>query len=549
MDKRTLLAILISFGIFVAWQKFYIEPYQHKAQEQQKQLEAAKAASQQREENKKQIDATGVYPSNLQKKNIPAAAKEESFTMDAPDYQVSVSNGRDFLNGWVLKNYTTALEEKNSHVDLGQVSGFNDQLGLRFNEEEYANWNDANWTVTKKEKNSFSAALQTAAGKAERRLTLSDKNYFADVSYKIHFAKTPPKFVFLDFKGNPKRPHDKEGSIFGQAPDKVHLVYRDANERKGVMADSLKENIESSAGIKWLGVDTKYFVLAMAPAEDLRKDSGVQITKGFEKGEPMVRGSFVVPTNGRQELDLNFKLYFGPKHLEDLNAADPILTDAIDFGWTSAIAIPMLKALKWLYTYVQNYGIAIILLTALIKMALFPLTYKSMKSMAKMAKLQPQLNALREKYKDDKEKLNAEMMNFMKVNGYNPVSGCLPILLQMPIFFALYRVFFNSMELYQSPFFGWIHDLSRPDPFFVTPVVLAGLMYLQQKLSPNTATDPTQQKMMQFMPLMFGVFMLALPAGLNVYMVVNSLVSIGQQYYLNKKFGITKKKEGKAAIA
>jgi YidC/Oxa1 family membrane protein insertase len=224
--------------------------------------------------------------------------------------------------------------------------------------------------------------------------------------------------------------------------------------------------------------------------------------------------------------------------MESLRAVDPVLIDAIDFGWTSFMAVPLLQSLKWLYGYVQNYGIAIIILTFIIKMLLFPLTYKSMKAMAKMAKLQPQLNALREKYKDDKEKLNAEMMSFMRTNGYNPVGGCLPILIQMPIFFALYRVLFNSMELYQAPFMGWIQDLSSPDPFFITPLLLTGLMYLQQRLAPTTATDPMQQKMLQFMPVIFGFFMLLLPAGLNVYMVVNSAVSIAQQWVMNKRLGI-----------
>ena len=135
----------------------------------------------------------------------------------------------------------------------------------------------------------------------------------------------------------------------------------------------------------------------------------------------------------------------------------------------------------------------------------------------------------------------------MKTNSYNPVGGCLPILLQMPIFFSLYRVLFNSMELYQAPFFGWIHDLSMPDPFFITPVLLTGLMYVQQKLTPTTTADPAQQKMLQFMPIMFGVFMLLLPAGLNIYMVVNSAVTILQQWVLTHKLGI--KRPGQGAMA
>jgi YidC/Oxa1 family membrane protein insertase len=155
--------------------------------------------------------------------------------------------------------------------------------------------------------------------------------------------------------------------------------------------------------------------------------------------------------------------------------------------------------------------------------------------MKQMAKLQPQLQKLREKYKDDKEALNREMLTFMRSNGYNPVSGCLPMLIQMPIFFALYRVLYSSIELYHAPFWLWIRDLSDKDPYYVTPVLLTLTMYIQQKMMPNTATDPAQQKMMQFMPIMFGAFMLTLPSGLTIYMLVNALTSIVQQIVLNRK--------------
>lgn len=347
--------------------------------------------------------------------------------------------------------------------------------------------------------------------------------------------------MFLDLYGSPKRATDKEGSIFGQAPDKVKVTYRDLNGRHSVIGAQLKENQESNASVRWVGLDTRYFVMALVPTRADGVEYGAQVAHDEFYQNAAVRGSVVVPTNGKADVSFTSKFYFGPKEMAALTKVDPILSDAIDFGWTSFIAIPLLQGLKWLYTYVKNYGLAIILLTFLIKMALFPLMYKSMASMAKMSKLQPQLNALRERYKDDKEKLNVEMMNFMKANGYNPVGGCLPIVFQMPIFFALYRVLFNSMELYQAPFGLWIHDLSSPDPFFVTPVLLTGLMYLQQKLSPNTAADPAQQKMLQIMPVMFGAFMLMLPSGLTIYMVVNSAVSIAQQYYLNRKLGIVRK--------
>ena len=157
-----------------------------------------------------------------------------------------------------------------------------------------------------------------------------------------------------------------------------------------------------------------------------------------------------------------------------------------------------------------------------------------MKSMKDMQRIQPQLTKLREKYADDKEALNREMLQLMRANGYNPLSGCLPVLVQMPIFIALYNVLYNSIELYGQPFFGWIADLSQKDPYFVTPVLLALVMFIQQKMTPNTATDPAQQKMMTFMPVIFGAMMLWLPAGLTLYMLVNSVVSIAQQVLINK---------------
>jgi YidC/Oxa1 family membrane protein insertase len=172
-----------------------------------------------------------------------------------------------------------------------------------------------------------------------------------------------------------------------------------------------------------------------------------------------------------------------------------------------------------------------------------------MKSMKDMARLQPQLAKIREKYKDDKEALNREMLSLMRTHGYNPAAGCLPMIIQMPIFFALYRVLYSSIELFHAPFAFWIRDLSARDPFYVTPVLLALTMFLQQKVSPQQATgDPTQQKMMQFMPLIFGFMMLNLPSGLTLYMLVNAIAGIGQQLFLNKRLD-TKRGSGAVVTA
>jgi YidC/Oxa1 family membrane protein insertase len=234
------------------------------------------------------------------------------------------------------------------------------------------------------------------------------------------------------------------------------------------------------------------------------------------------------------------KYYFGPKEIDTLKKVGHKLETAVDFGWFTVFALPLLWLLKWFNAFVHNYGISIILLTILIKILLYPLTFKSMKSMKDMQKIQPKLNAIREKYKDDKEALNREMMNLMKTHGYNPLSGCLPMFIQMPVFIALYNVLYGAIDLYGQPFFGWIRDLSAKDPYYVTPLLLALMMFLQQKLTPTTTTDPAQQKAMMFMPIVFAFMMLWLPSGLTLYMLVNSIISIIQQMIINKKLGILK---------
>jgi YidC/Oxa1 family membrane protein insertase len=542
MDKKTLLAIALSLVIWIGWQKIYMEPFQQKAALEAKQQAELIEASKLREAQKAQIDSKGVFPESERKKVLKApvvAAKKVPLSTNSS--KLELSSGENFIGNWELSDFSATLSDSASRIHMKEVTGFESQLRLRVSDAVLSDDLSRPWSgIEKAASGAVVSEINTEKLRASRSFTMDSTGFGAQLDWRLQFQGEVPKFVFVDIFGSPKRENDTEGSIFGQAPDKVHLSYRDLSGRNSISADTLKEAQEVATGIKWLGLDTRYFLLALAPLGDWKLDAGAQLAPEYLNGIASARGSLVFPTNGKKDISFSAKVYFGPKNIEELKAAEPVLVDAIDFGWTSFLAIPLLHGLKWLYIYLNNYGLAIILLTFFIKMLLFPLTYKSMVSMAKMAKLQPQLNALREKYKDDKEKLNMEMMSFMKTNGYNPVGGCLPILLQMPIFFALYRVLFNSMELYQAPFYGWINDLSSPDPWFVTPVLLTGLMYFQQKLSPNTAADPTQQKMLQFMPVMFGVFMLLLPAGLNIYMVVNSGVSILQQYFLNRKLGITK---------
>ncbi len=537
MDKKAILAVMISLGIWVGWQKLYLEPLQKQAALQNQQIEEAKArlaAAQKATEVKAEVTGKGIL-SGAEKNSAPQVAKTE-VVLENGNSKIVLANANPTFQTWELKNFTDNHSEEKAVISVPFLTGFDSQLGLRFSDESLNQLVRGTWnSIQKTSDRSAVAILQNSKLTVKRTFELDAIGYGGVLKVEGQFLGEVPKFVFIDMLGSPKRAHDKEGSIFGEAPDKVSVTFLDEKERFMEMASYHKETKETPFGVKWMGLGTRYFELALVPSTNL---AGAQVAQDLERGQA-VKGSLVFPTEGKKDFSFESRVYFGPKEMESLRSVHPVLVDAIDFGWTSFIAMPLLQALKWLYEYVHNYGIAIIILTFVIKMLLFPLTYKSMKSMAKIAKLQPQLNALREKYKDDKEKLNAEMMSFMKTNGYNPVGGCLPILIQMPIFFALYRVLFNSMELYQAPFMGWIMDLSAPDPWFITPVLLTGLMYFQQKLSPSTAADPMQQKMLQIMPVIFGVFMLLLPAGLNIYMVVNSATSIAQQWVLNRKLGIT----------
>jgi len=234
----------------------------------------------------------------------------------------------------------------------------------------------------------------------------------------------------------------------------------------------------------------------------------------------------------RKEIELGG--YVGPKYVEALKGIDPRLEYVVEYGFFTFMAKPLFTALEWLENAVGNWGWAIVILTILIRIVLFPLTYKGMVSMAKLKDLAPKLTEIREKYKGDPQKLNIHMMDLYKKHGANPLGGCLPLLLQIPVFFAIYRVLLNAIELKGAPWILWITDLSLMDQYYVLPLLMGATMYLQQKITPTNFTDPLQEKMFKYLPVVFTVFFIAFPAGLTLYWFVNNVLSIGQQYVVNK---------------
>ena len=281
----------------------------------------------------------------------------------------------------------------------------------------------------------------------------------------------------------------------------------------------------------WLAMLQHYFVAAWLPKNGAEREF---FTK--KVGEKLYTAGVVVPTGvivPGAKGSISVPLYVGPQEVEKLAKLAPGLDLTIDYGWLTIIAAPLFKVLSFIHGWVGNWGIAIILLTMLIKLLFFPLSAASYKSMAKMKVLGPKLQKLKEQHGDDKAKMNQAMMELYKTEKVNPLGGCLPIVIQIPVFISLYWVLLAAVELRHAPFFGWIKDLSAADPFYILPVLMGATMFLQTKLNP-TPPDPIQAKIMLYMPLVFSVMFLWFPAGLVLYWTVNNLLSIWQQWQINR---------------
>jgi YidC/Oxa1 family membrane protein insertase len=226
-------------------------------------------------------------------------------------------------------------------------------------------------------------------------------------------------------------------------------------------------------------------------------------------------------------------LYAGPQDQEKLDRLAPGLDLAVDYGWLTVIAVPLFWVLAWMNGLVGNWGIAIILLTVVIKLLFYPLSEASYRSMGKMRVLAPKLQRLKEQYGDDRQRLQQAMMDLYKSEKVNPLGGCLPIIVQIPVFIALYWVLLASVELRHAPFMLWIDDLSTPDPWFILPVLMGATMIIQTKLNPEPP-DPVQAKVMKIMPIAFSIFFFFFPAGLVLYWLVNNVLSILQQWHINR---------------
>jgi len=369
-----------------------------------------------------------------------------------------------------------------------------------------------------------------------KRYEFQPDGYLVDLSYQIDNRESRPiqASLFAQIKRDAKDPPSATtGFSMGPKPYVGGALTTVDDRYAKVEFDDLDEGpYRASVEGGWIAFLQHYFLSAWVADPEVsnnyygqKRNDGTYV---FGYTGPLK----TIAAGGQGHWRTQF--YAGPKDQKKLGLIAPNLNMTVDYGFLWWLAEPLFSLLDWLHGMVNNWGVAIILLTLLVKLVLFPLSAASYKSMANMRRVQPKMKRLQERYADDRQKLSQEMMSFYKKEKVNPLGGCLPMLLPMPIFIALYWVLFESVELRQAPFFLWINDLAAMDPFFILPLLMGGSMFLTQMMSPAVG-DPMQVKMMKMMPIMFTVLFLFFPAGLVLYWLVNNVLGVAQQYYVIRK--------------
>ena len=350
-------------------------------------------------------------------------------------------------------------------------------------------------------------------------LTVTKKlTFYADGHYDVDISLSEDKRYYV-YLGQRPRVNENEQmmTVVGA------MVYTD-DELVTIIEDGDAEGRKSFSGVELASAFDQYTATIMY---GFSKDRVINVERDREDNP-------IVYFDGLQ--NIKFNGYIGSKDYKTLNAINPVLTNAIEYGWFTFASKPLFSLLLWLHGIFGNWGWAIIGLTAIIRLVLYPLTYKGMVSMQKMKELAPKMKDLKERYKGDPQRLNAATMDMYKKHGANPLGGCLPMLLQIPVFFAIYRVLLNAVELQGAEWILWINDLSRMDGYYILPLLMGASMFLQQQMTPNNFTDPMQEKIMKWLPVIFTFFFITFPSGLVLYWFVNNLFSIAQQFIVNQQF-------------
>ena len=458
-------------------------------------------------------------------------------------YSAVVTESGGMVKSFQLKDYREALAKDSGNKELFQPKS-GDNLPLNFS------WGVEPGSIppvvyeAAPVKEEQDGAVLTLRGKLPSGLEIVRTMRFLDQQYLVELTIDVVNHTATPLQGAPyltldNRPFSHEKQMVFVGPAVLH-----DGVLEEIKADDLKKGGRSFTGkIGWAAYEDNYFLCGIVPRTGEQHTAHFSLQDENRVTTVLAGASDVIQPGQRQQY--TYSVYFGPKTMEALKSVGHELERSINFGWFDVMAKPTLYMLKFLHKYVGNYGLAIILVTVLIKLLFWPVSQKGMKSMKTMQKLQPKMAKLREKYKDDKQLQQQEMIKLYQTYKVNPVGGCLPMVIQIPVFFALYKVLLQTIELRHAPFFLWIMDLSAPDRLFigfdlpfvggipVLTLLMGATMFLQQKMTPATG-DPTQQKVMMFMPVIFTFMFLNFASGLVLYWFVNNLLSIGQQYLVNR---------------
>ncbi len=557
MEKRVLLAIFLSFLVLFVYQALVVPPKPSQP-EGEPAGETVQSSQPHATAARQTPEAGQPEPARAAGKAPVAASRLEGpeIVVESEAVRAAFSARGAVLTSWRLRKYP---DDRGEPLELIPVDAPGDHprpFSLQFEDEELTA------RVAGSLFASNTARLDLRAGDAPAALSfIYEDGAGLRVSKEFLFSGGPEAYVIrvrvrAERAGQALNPSIVWGPAIGTGaasqgsryytPSRAVLFSRGKVLR--VRADKVSREPVYEGELPFAGVEDHYFLAAALGHSALKmkvtySSLTVPATPGDGSPRPLVAFSVAYP-----QPEAGARFFFGPKEFDVLHAVQPDLVRAIDFGVFAWLVVPLLRALKWVNAYVGNYGWSIIILTILINAAMFPLRHKSVVSMRKLQEIQPEVKAIQERYAKLKvadparKKMNAELMELYRQRGVNPASGCLPMLLTLPVLFAFYSLLSVAIELRHAPFIWWIKDLSAHDPLYITPVLMGVTMVVQQRMTPSTG-DPTQQKIMMLMPVMFTGMFLWAPSGLVIYWFVSNLWAIGQQYLTNRLIGPPRARE------
>ena len=556
MERRVLLAIVLAFGVVYLWQTFVVKPLPKPQTSSATATSAGPSAGQTTPgaEPAKPATAEGsvANPPASPAAATPAAetivgeTAERDVRVETHDVVAVFTNRGARIKSWRLKHFLDSNREPLELVETSLAGTHPLPFSLK----------TADDGVTKTVNSAlFSVAGAPLGGEQSGPVDLSfDFSDSAGRHATKRFHLDPTGYVIGFAASVAENDHPLPSAVeWGPAVGDIGAASRYVTAPEGLSfangsvqrlspKDIAKQSVYEN-DFRYAGVDDHYFItVALFPGPS--KISYESVTIPVPPNSKQPARTLVAYTIERKDGSAPQKFFFGPKDFDILASIDRDLVRAIDFGMFSVLVVPLLKSLKWVNGYVGNYGWSIVLLTIIINGIMFPLRHKSVVSMRKMQEIQPEVKAIQDRYArlkatdPAKQKMNQELMTLYRERGVNPASGCVPMLLTLPVLYAFYALLSKSIELRGAPFVFWIHDLSMPDPLFITPVLMGLSQLWMQKMTPTQpGADPAQQKMMMFMPVMFTFFFLWAPAGLAIYYAVSNIWGIGQQYLTNYLIG------------